>query len=65
MSTIDKQRIAAVRTLEQFGFAFNGIDWVATAGSPAGSSSLTIEGDAMHAVLMLRADNSKAAAKAR
>jgi hypothetical protein len=28
MSTIDKQRIAAVRKLEQLGYAFAGDDWM-------------------------------------
>ena len=27
MSTIDKQRIKAVRTLEAKGYTFDGIDW--------------------------------------
>jgi hypothetical protein len=34
MSMIDKQRIAAVRT-----FAFNGIEWVTSAGGPAEEAS--------------------------
>jgi hypothetical protein len=37
-------------------FTFNGIDWVATSGSPAETSLLTTEADAMHALLMFRAD---------
>ena len=28
MSTIDKQRIAAIRKLEQFGYTFAGDDWI-------------------------------------
>jgi hypothetical protein len=56
MSTIDKQRIAAVQTLERFGFTFNGIDWVTSTSSLTHTSSLTTEADAMHALLMLRAD---------
>ena len=28
MSTIDKQRTAAIRKLEQFGYTFAGDDWI-------------------------------------
>jgi hypothetical protein len=42
MTIIDKQRIAAVRTLEARGYVFN---------DPA-----TLEADALHALLVLRAD---------
>ena len=42
MTIIDKQRIAAVRALEARGYAFN---------DPA-----DIEADALHALLVLRAD---------
>jgi hypothetical protein len=50
MSTIDKQRIAAVRKLEAMGYVFHEHDWTGPA-IPA-----TFEADAMHALLVLRAD---------
>ena len=55
MSTIDKQRIAAVRAMEALGFAFDGIEWTAPAG-PARICSKDAEADAMHSLLVLRAD---------
>ena len=51
MSTIDRQRIAAVKALEGMGYTFRGDKWLgpyATGGSP--------EADAMHALLVHRAD---------
>ena len=51
MSTIDRQRIAAVKALEAMGYTFRGDKWLgpyATGGSP--------EADAMHALLVHRAD---------
>jgi hypothetical protein len=51
MSNIDRQRIAAVKTLEAMGYTFGGDKWFgpdATGGSP--------EADAMHALLVHRAD---------
>jgi hypothetical protein len=50
MSNLDKQRIAAVRTLEAMGYVFHEHDWTGPA-IPA-----TFEADAMHALLVLRAD---------
>jgi hypothetical protein len=47
---IDKQRIAAVRKLEAMGYTFHEHDWTGPA-IPA-----TFEADAMHALLVLRAD---------
>ena len=35
MSTIDKQRIAAVRKLEQLGYTFAGDDWIHSANDAA------------------------------
>ena len=58
MSMIDRQRIAAVATLEALGFVFSVAEgWTApaNAATPAGLPS-TAEADAMHAVLMARAD---------
>ena len=51
MSNIDKQRIAAVRKLEAMGYVFHEHDWTGPA-IPA-----TFEADAMHALLVLRADD--------
>ena len=51
MSTIDRQRIAAVKALEAMGYRFREDKWLvpdATGGSP--------EADAMHAQLVHRAD---------
>ena len=50
MSTIDRQRVAAVRHLEAMGYVFRGDEWVGPA-IPA-----TFEVDAIHALLVLRAD---------
>ena len=55
---IDKQRIAAVRQLEALGYRFEGDKWVR--GSPSVAvgprSLMTAESDAMHGVLVQRAD---------
>ena len=50
MSTIDRQRIAAVRTLKAMGYVFRDHEWT----GPAITS--TFEADALHALLVLRAD---------
>jgi hypothetical protein len=50
MSNIDKQRITAVRKLEALGYVFHERDWT----GPTIPS--TFETDAMHALLVLRAD---------
>jgi hypothetical protein len=55
MSNIDKQRIAAVRKLEQLGFTFAAGDWHAPAGLTAAPPT-SIQADAMHALLIQRAD---------
>ena len=55
MSTIDRQRIGAVRTMEALGYTFDGIEWSAPA-SGASSPSAHDDADAMHALLVLRAD---------
>ena len=54
MSTIDKQRIAAVRAMEAMGHTFNGIEWTAPTGGTAFAAGA--ESDAMHSLLVLRAD---------
>ena len=51
MSTIDRQRIAAVKALEAMGYTFGGDKWF---GPDATDGSL--EADAMHALLVHRAD---------
>jgi hypothetical protein len=48
MSTIHKQRIAVVRTLEAMGYVFRD-EWIMTIPT-------TAEADAMHVQLVLRAD---------
>ncbi len=51
MSTIERQRIAVVKTLEAMGYRFGDDKWLAldaTGGSP--------EADAMHALLVHRSD---------
>lgn len=56
MGNIDKQRIEAVRTLERSGYCFDGVEWVAPAGSLKTPPQSTDAADAMHALLILRAD---------
>ena len=52
MSNIDKQRITAVRTLVDMGYVFLD-EWIAPMGQTAPA---TAEADAMHALLVRRAD---------
>jgi hypothetical protein len=54
MSTIDKQRIAAVKKLEQLGYTFAAGDWVHPANDAAAITP-TIT-DELHAMLVKRAD---------
>ena len=54
MSNIDKQRVAAVRKLEQLGYTFAG-DWHPPAGVTAAIPP-SAQVDAMHALLVQRAD---------
>jgi hypothetical protein len=54
MSTIDKQRIAAVRKLEQLGYTFAAGDWM----HPTYDTPPALEiSDALHALLVKRADD--------
>ena len=53
MSNIDRQRIAAVRHMEALGYAFSEGDWRAPGPT---APALLDEADAMHALLVLRAD---------
>ena len=55
MSTIDKQRIAAVRKLEQLGYTFAGDDWMHPANDAAAIAP-TIT-DELHSMLVKRADH--------
>jgi hypothetical protein len=55
MSNIDKQRIAAVRKLEQLGYTFADGDWHAPRGL-ATAAPTSVQADAMYAVLVQRAD---------
>jgi hypothetical protein len=50
---IDRQRIAAVRTLEALGYSYREAAWQPPAAT---KDSLITEADAMHAVLLRRAD---------
>jgi len=53
--SVDKQRIAAVAALEALGFTFPaGQGWLPPIGSARGNC--TTEADAMHALLVIRAD---------
>jgi hypothetical protein len=55
MSMIDKQRIAAVRMMEELGYAFDGVSWNPPSISCVPAPSID-EADRMHALLVLRAD---------
>ena len=54
MSTIDKQRIAAVKKLEQLGYTFAADDWMHPSNDAAPAPAIT---DALHALLIKRADD--------
>jgi hypothetical protein len=56
---IDKQRISAVRTLEALGYSYSNGEWLpsgAVTGAVGAPLPFTAEADAMHGMLMLRAD---------
>jgi hypothetical protein len=55
MSMVDKQRIAAIRKLEQLGYTFAGDDWTHSANDAAAIAP-TIT-DELHAMLVRRADD--------
>jgi hypothetical protein len=55
MSTIDKQRIAAVRKLEGMGYTFAGGEWTHSANDTVGPTRLAA--DALHALIIKRADD--------
>ena len=58
MSQSDRMRIAGVRALEAAGYVFDGNDWRTPASPPASAPELALldEADAMHALLVWRAD---------
>ena len=56
MSNIDRQRIAAVRAIEALGYTFTDLEWRAPAAATTAAPALLDEADAMHALLVLRAD---------
>ena len=56
---IDKQRIAAVRTLQGFGYTFRAGEWYpphVAVGAPPTLTIVQAEADVMHGLLMRRAD---------
>jgi hypothetical protein len=53
--SIDRQRIAGVKQLKALGYRFDGIEWKAPPGVAAAPAVLR-EADALHALLILRAD---------
>jgi hypothetical protein len=52
---IDRQRVAAVRTLEALGFRFQAGEWLPPATAPTPLSWL-VNADDLHGALMQRAD---------
>ena len=54
MSTIDRQRVAAVRKLEAMGYTFAAGDWMQPANDPTAVAPVIT--DALHALLVARAD---------
>jgi hypothetical protein len=57
MSIIDTQRIAAVAKLEALGYKFSKVDgWMAPSNADDTPAFQSAEADAMHTLLMARAD---------
>jgi hypothetical protein len=57
MSSVDKQRITAVENLKQLGYSFScATGWTRPQGDDKSRDSLVVEADALHALLVLRAD---------
>ena len=54
--SIDRQRIEAVRTLEVLGYTFAGDKWRRADNDAAVAVLVPAEADALHALLVLRAD---------
>jgi len=63
VSNIDKQRFAPVRKLEALGYSYQGGEWVPASSSAGAGPKLlmTAEADAMHGVLVQRADSDEQA----
>jgi hypothetical protein len=55
MSMIDRQRIAAVKAMEAMGYTFDGNGWNVPTAS-ADCQALAAEADALHSLLVVRAD---------
>jgi hypothetical protein len=53
---IDRQRIAAVRALEALGFNYQNGTWMPAVSTLPPAPMLSAEADAMHAMLVRRAD---------
>jgi hypothetical protein len=53
--SIERQRIAGVKQLEALGYRFDGIEWKAPPGV-AEAPMVLREADALHGLLILRAD---------
>ena len=56
MSTIDKQRVAAVAALEALGYTFTLSEGWSPPAIVTTNASAIFEADAMHSLLILRAD---------
>ena len=56
MTNIDKQRVAAVRKLEELGYRYEGGEWVAPTPATVTNQSILAEADALLSALVLRAD---------
>ena len=56
MTNIDKQRVAAVRKLEELGYRYEGGEWVAPTPATVTNQSILAEVDALLSALVLRAD---------
>jgi len=56
VTNIDKQRVAAVRKLEQLGYRFDGGEWVAPTPATVTNQSILTEADCLLSALVLRAD---------
>lgn len=53
---IDRQRRTAVAAMEAMGFIFDGVTWNAPTAAAAARPDLIAEADALHSLLILRAD---------
>lgn len=53
---IDRKRVAAVCTLETLGYAYRNGEWIAPAKVAGTPVPMIVDSDAMHGMLMQRAD---------